>query len=107
MDLDVKQQFQFGGMKALLNYDIDVLVTPDPIHQSGVTFTPVLNYQQVLEVSKQHALAKKTQVEPKDLVDEVLYSYPVEIDRLDIYSQFLNPAHCKPKSTRVLRQLTL
>lgn len=97
VDLDVKQQFQFGGMKALLNYDIDVLVTPDPIHQSGVTFTPVLNYQQVLVVSKQHALAKKTQVEPKDLVDEVLYSYPVEIDRLDIYSQFLNPAHCKPK----------
>ena len=97
VDLDVKQQFQFGGMKALLNYDIDVLVTPDPIHQSCVTFTPVLNYQQVLVVSKQHALAKKTQVEPKDLVDEVLYSYPVEIDRLDIYSQFLNPAHCKPK----------
>ena len=97
VDLDVKQQFQFGGMKALLNYDIDVLVTPDPIHQSGVTFTPVLDYQQVLVVSAQHALAKKNQVEPQDLVGEVLYSYPVEIDRLDIYSQFLNPAHCKPK----------
>ncbi|MDP7553417.1 MAG: LysR family transcriptional regulator [Candidatus Thioglobus sp.] len=97
VDIDVKQQFQFGGMEALLNYDIDVLVTPDPIHQSGVTFKPVLDYQQVLVVSKQHALAKKTQVEPKDLVEEVLYSYPVDIDRLDIYSRFLNPAHCGPK----------
>jgi len=97
VDIDVKQQFQFGGMKALLNYDIDVLVTPDPIHQPGVTFKPVLDYQQVLVVSKNHALANKIQVEPKDLVDEVLYSYPVDIDRLDIYSQFLNPAHCKPK----------
>jgi len=73
------------------------LVTPDPIHQSGVTFKPVLDYQQVLVVSKQHALAKKTQVEPKDLAEEVLYSYPVDIDRLDIYSLFLNPAHCTPK----------
>jgi LysR family transcriptional regulator for metE and metH len=97
VDIDVKQQFQFGGMEALLNYDIDVLVTPDPIHQPGVTFKPVLDYQQVLVVSKQHALAKKTQVEPKDLAEEVLYSYPVDIDRLDIYSLFLNPAHCTPK----------
>ncbi len=97
VDIDVKQQFQFGGMEALLNYNIDVLVTPDPIHQSSVTFKPVLDYQQVLVVSKQHALAKKTQVEPKDLAGEVLYSYPVDIDRLDIYSQFLNPANCRPK----------
>jgi len=97
VDIDVKQQFQFGGMKALLNYDIDVLVTPDPVHQSGVTFKPVLDYQQVLAVSTQHVLAKKTQIEPKDLTEEVLYSYPVDIDRLDIYSQFLNPAHCRPK----------
>ncbi len=97
VDIDVKQQFQFGGMEALLNYDIDVLVTPDPIHQSGVTFKPVLDYQQVLVVSKQHALAKKTQVEPIDLAEEVLYSYPVDIDRLDIYSRFLNPANCRPK----------
>ncbi len=97
VDIDVKQQFQFGGMEALLNYDIDVLVTPDPIHQPGVTFKPVLDYQQVLVVSKQHALANKTQVEPKDLAEEVLYSYPVDIDRLDIYSLFLNPANCRPK----------
>ena len=97
VDIDVKQQFQFGGMEALLNYDIDVLVTPDPIHQPGVTFKPVLDYQQVLVVSKQHALANKIQVEPKDLAEEVLYSYPVDIDRLDIYSQFLNPANCRPK----------
>ena len=97
VDIDVKQQFQFGGMEALLNYDIDVLVTPDPIHQPGVTFKPVLDYQQVLVVSKQHVLANKTQVEPKDLAGEVLYSYPVDIDRLDIYSLFLNPAHCTPK----------
>ena len=73
------------------------MVTADPVHQPGVTFKPVLDYQQVLAVSTQHALAKKTQIEPKDLAEEVLYSYPVDIDRLDIYSQFLSPAHCRPK----------
>ena len=103
VDIDVKQQFQFGGMKALLNYDIDVLVTPDPIHQAGVTFKPVLDYEQVLVVSKQHILAKKTQVEPKDLLEEVLYSYPVDMERLDIYSQFLSPAHCRPKKHKSIK----
>ncbi|HEF4757123.1 TPA: LysR family transcriptional regulator, partial [Burkholderia multivorans] len=31
VDVDVKQRFQFGGIGALFSYDIDVLVTPDPL----------------------------------------------------------------------------
>jgi LysR family transcriptional regulator for metE and metH len=31
VDVDVKQKFQFGGIGALFGYDIDVLVTPDPL----------------------------------------------------------------------------
>ena len=97
VDIDVKQQFQFGGLDALLNYDIDVLVTPDPVQQQGVVFQPVFDFEQVLAVANDHPLAIKNQVKPQDLVNEVLLSYPVEIDRLDIYNYFLNPAHCKPK----------
>ena len=41
VEVDVKQEFQFGGMGALFDYDIDVLVTPDPLFKSGVTFIPV------------------------------------------------------------------
>src|SRR5882672_5023892 len=31
VDVDVKQKFQFGGIGALFGYDIDILVTPDPL----------------------------------------------------------------------------
>jgi len=56
IDLDVKQQFQFGGMAALFNYDIDILVTPDPLHTKGVVFHPVFPYEQVLVVATDHPL---------------------------------------------------
>ena len=36
VDVDVKQKFQFGGIGALLNDDIDILVTPDPLYKTGL-----------------------------------------------------------------------
>lgn len=41
VDVDVTQKFQFGGMAALFNHDIDLLVTPDPIVREGIHFEPV------------------------------------------------------------------
>ena len=40
-DVDVKQRFQFGGIGALFGYEIDVLVTPDPLFKPGLMFEPV------------------------------------------------------------------
>lgn len=97
VEVDVKQRFQFGGMAALYSHDIDVLVTPDPLEREGVTFQPVFDYEQVLVVAADHDLASKDYVDPDDLLDQVLISYPVVIDRLDIYSEFLIPAQVRPK----------
>lgn len=96
VDVDVKQQFQFGGMAALLNYDIDLLVTPDPTQHDNIEFTAVFPYEQVLVVNQQHPFALQAFIEPDQLRDQVLYTYPVETDRLDIYQQFLMPANVVP-----------
>lgn len=102
VDVDVKQKFQFGGIGALFGYEIDLLVTPDPLYKTGLHFEPVFDYEQVLVVSRHHALATATYVEPKQLGSEVLITYPVETDRLDIYSQFLQPAGISPKRRKVI-----
>lgn len=102
VDVDVKQQFQFGGMAALFGHDIDLLVTPDPLHKPGVVFTPVFDYEQVLVVKADHPLAQKPFVEPQDLIDELLISYPVPIERLDIYSCFLMPAGVAPRRHKTI-----
>jgi len=102
VDVDVKQKFQFGGIDALLGYEIDLLVTPDPLYKPELIFEPVFDYEQVLVVAKDHALARLDYVKPEHLVEEVLISYPVDIDRLDIYNQFLLPAGITPKQHKTI-----
>ncbi len=102
VDVDVKQKFQFGGIGALFGYEIDVLVTPDPLFMAGLQFQPVFDYEQVLVVGKQHPLATAAYVSPEQLSSETLISYPVETERLDIFSLFLLPANCSPKRHKTI-----
>ncbi len=97
IDMDVKQEFQFGALGALLSYEIDVLITPDPLFKPKIDYIPVFDYEHRLVVSAYHQLAQQDFVLPEQLSDEVLLSYPVEPERLDIFSQFLNPAKCSVK----------
>jgi LysR family transcriptional regulator, regulator for metE and metH len=102
VDVDVKQRFQFGGIGALFGFDIDVLVTPDPLKKDGLRFVPVFDYEQVLAVADGHRLASASYVTPEELTSEVLITYPVETDRLDIYTQFLSPANVIPRRHKTI-----
>jgi LysR family transcriptional regulator for metE and metH len=102
VDLDVKQKFQFGGIGALFGHEIDMLVTPDPLRRKGLHFEPVFDYEQVLVVARKHAFAGRAYVSPAQLEQETLITYPVEIERLDVYSQFLLPAGCVPKRHKTI-----
>jgi LysR family transcriptional regulator for metE and metH len=102
VDLDVRQRFQFGGLGALFGHEIDMLVTPDPVRRKGLHFQPVFDYEQVLVVAKQHAFAGRAYVVPSELEGETLITYPVEIERLDVYSQFLLPAGAVPKRHKII-----
>jgi LysR family transcriptional regulator, regulator for metE and metH len=102
VDLDVRQKFQFGGIGALFGNEIDVLVTPDPLRRKGLRFEPVFDYEQVLVVSKEHPFAGRAYVVPSELEGETLITYPVELERLDVYSQFLLPAGSVPKRHKVI-----
>ncbi|SHM23810.1 LysR family transcriptional regulator [Rhizobacter sp. OV335] len=102
VDVDVKQKFQFGGIGALFGYEIDMLVTPDPLYKPGLRFEPVFDYEQVLVVGRDHPLAAAAYVKPKQLTPEVLITYPVATDRLDVYTQFLMPAGVTPKAHKTI-----
>ena len=102
VDVDIKQKFSFGGLGALYNYDIDILVTPDPVDSEGLLFTPVFNYEQVLVVSENHKLASSSIAYPNDLSQETLITYPVPRERLDIFTHFLLPDQCLPKQHKTI-----
>ena len=102
VDVDVKQKFQFGGIGALFGYEIDLLVTPDPLLRPGLRFEPVFDYEQVLVVHEHHPWAGQEEITPQQLADETLITYPVPIDRLDIYTMFLTPANCAPRKHKTI-----
>lgn len=102
VDVDVKQKFQFGGIGALFGYEIDLLVTPDPVYKPGLTFEPVFDYEQVLVVPKGHALANVAYATPEHIAHEILITYPVNVERLDIYNRFLLPAGIMPKRHKTI-----
>ncbi|MFN3377592.1 MAG: LysR substrate-binding domain-containing protein [Burkholderiaceae bacterium] len=102
VDVDVKQKFQFGGIGALLGYEIDLLVTPDPLYKPGLHFEPVFDYEQVLVVAASHAFAGQAYVKPAQLAGETLITYPVSPERLDVYTQFLAPAGVAPRRHKTI-----
>lgn len=102
VDVDVKQKFQFGGIGALFGFEIDLLVTPDPLLKPGLRFEPVFDYEQVLVVHKDHPWADQHEVRPEQLNEETLITYPVPLERLDIYNMFLLPAKVGPRRHKTI-----
>ena len=102
VDLDVKQEFQFGGIRALFAHEIDLLVTPDPFRKKGLFFEPVFDYEQVLVVGPEHPLRGSDHVIPRELGDEILFTYPVSPDRLDIFTNFLSPVGMTVRRQKVV-----
>jgi len=102
VDVDVIQKFKFGGLSALCNYDIDLLVTPDPLFKSPLIFEPVFAYEQVLVTHNTHPCLQKEYVLPKDILQDTLITYPVDISRLDIFTQFFLPDNSYPKKHKTI-----
>lgn len=98
VDLDLRTAFRFDGIAALLGHEIDLLITPDPVDLAGIRYTRVFSYEMVLAVPEGHPL--RGPVRPQDLAGEVLLSYPVPPERLDVFTRFLIPANCRPQRHR-------
>jgi LysR family transcriptional regulator for metE and metH len=97
VDLDVIQRFRFNGLEALQNHHIDMLITSDPIQDSGLVNTGVFDYELQLVVAAEHPFASRPRIEPRDLQAQTLFTFPVTRDRLDVYTRFLMPAGMEPK----------
>ena len=100
VEVDFASGFFFAPLPALARGDLDLVVTSDPLEIEDITYVPLFTYEALLAVSNQHPLSTAHHVRPPDLEGEVLITYPVERDRLDIFKQFLDPAGIEPASVR-------
>ena len=107
IDVDIIRQFQFSGLEGLLNHHVDLLITPDIIEHKKLLNVALFNYEQVLLVANEHPLAKQEKVSPKQLSDQVLFTFPVENNRLDIFKQFLWPANIEPRMHKQIESVAI
>ena len=100
VELDIASGFHFAPLPALARGDLDLVITADPVNEPGIHYFPLFSYEAQLAVAKGHPLGQKPWVEPADLADEVVISYPVDRDRLDLFTSFLDLAGVVPQRVR-------
>lgn len=100
VELDLSSAFGFAPLPALARGDLDLVITSDPIDLQRVVYEPLFGYEAVLIVAPDHRLAERSYVTPDELAVETLITYPVERDRLDVFTRFLDPAGVEPARIR-------
>lgn len=100
VELDIASGFHFAPLPALARGDLDLVITADPIEELGLAYLPLFSYEAQLALPRDHELIDKPWLEPADLSREVLICYPVDRNRLDIFTSFLDPAGVEPARVR-------
>jgi len=100
VELDLSAAFSFTPQTALVRGDLDMVITSDPVDNDAVRYLPLFRYELVLAVARQSPLAAHRTVSPQALGEETLITYPVEHERLDVFTAFLDPAGVAPAALR-------
>ncbi|AZY49641.1 LysR family transcriptional regulator [Bordetella avium] len=98
--LDLSAAFSFAPLPALVRGDLDLVITSDPQALDSIEYLPLFRYELVLAVSENNPLAELKHVTPEQLADQTLITYPVDRQRLDIFTVFLDPADIEPAALR-------
>lgn len=100
VSMDLSAAFSFAPLPALVRGDLDLVITSDPQPLEAVEYIPLFRYEVVLAVAQANPLAGSKFIDPAQLADQVLITYPVDKQRLDVFTQFLDPADVEPASIR-------
>ena len=95
--LDFSSGFGFEPLPALMAGELDLVITSDIQPRSEVHYEPLFDFEMRLITAINSPLAEKSSIEPQDLSDITMLTYPVQKQRLDVVKHFLQPAGVEPK----------
>jgi len=100
IEVDLRMGMSFDAIPALIQGEIDLVISSDPVQSKGILFEPLFPYEGRLAVAPDHRLAGYDFVTPADLRNETLITYPVPRNKLDVFKYFLAPANIEPRNIR-------
>ena len=100
VDVDIRAGLAFEALPALNREEVDLVISSDPVKMDGITFNPLFDYHPMFVAAAQNPLAAKDVILAGDFRDQMLITYPVARDRLDVFTEILTPARVEPRGQR-------
>lgn len=100
IDVDIRAGLAFEALPALNREDVDLVISSDREPPPGIVFNPLFDYHPTFVGSAQNPLAAKEFITAEDFRDQVLITYPVSRDKLDVFTELLTPAKVEPRAQR-------
>lgn len=100
VEVDIRAGLAFDSFPALLREEVDLVITSNPEPLAGITFSPLFDYHPVFIASAQNPLARKSVITAQDLAEQTLITYPVDRNKLDVFTELLTPAGVEPAGHR-------
>lgn len=100
VDVDIRAGLAFDALPSLHREAVDLVISSNPVEMPGVTFNPLFDYHPTFLAAASNPLAAKAVIEAEDFRDQVLITYPVTRDKLDVFTELLTPARVEPRAQR-------
>lgn len=100
VDVDIRAGLAFDSFPALVREEVDLVISSNPEDLPGLTANPLFDYHPTFVASSKNPLAAKEVIEAEDFRDQVLITYPVGRDKLDIFTELLTEARVEPMAHR-------
>jgi LysR family transcriptional regulator for metE and metH len=100
VELDFSAAFEPQPHDMLLEGDYDILITADKVKLPGLQYTKLFDYECRLVMPPQHPFLHQAEITAADIAQQTLICHPVDLERLDIVSQFFKPAGLMPEKVR-------
>ena len=100
VDVDIRAGLAFEALPALMREEVDLVISSDPVFVEGMMFNPLFDYHPMFVAAASNPLAGKEVIVAEDFRDQMLITYPVSRDKLDVFTEILSPAKVEPRGMR-------
>lgn len=100
VDVDIRAGLAFEALAALHREEVDLVISSDRDPPPGIAFNPLFDYHPTFVASSSNPLAQKDFITAEDFRDQILITYPVSRDKLDVFTEILTPAGVEPRAQR-------
>lgn len=100
VDVDIRAGLAFDALPALNREDVDLVISSNPVQLPDISYNALFDYHPTFLAAAAHPLAARDRITAEDFRDQILITYPVTRDKLDVFTEVLTPAKVEPRGQR-------